>query len=521
MDHETDVETLELGVKSAKIASFVGLTQIAAMLIGGATIIVLARLLQPAEYGIYTLAYSTSIFFSAFGMSGIGHYLNKHIPVWIIRKRRNELKADLGTSFAALAAICLGATVVGVAFSGVVSEYAFHSTAYILLIDLALASIVSAQLMYLAYNALIGFKDGVGSALTYSLGTLAISSASIGLVLLGYGAYGAIGGVVLGTWIGTAIGIFFITRHSGMSLDIGNFGRRAKRILGFSLPVAASSMVATFMNSFSILLLGIFSTSVLIGSFGIAYRIGTLVVAALGFIGSVLVQMFASALESKKSASKIKEMYNYSIYFGTVIVAPVLAYFIVMSHAFVISVFPAYKSSLIYTPAISISLFLGIVWSYASSLLISMGKVKKVLRYSIITGVVQLVLLLILVPLFNAYGVIIAVYLAGSLIADYLYARYMRRELGIATELGGVYRVMAATFVFALLLIPITFVPISQTQQLIAAIIALVLVYPPLLGITKAMGARELRIIRVIGKGMPVIGGVVSAFAGYVSFFSR
>lgn len=521
IDYEMDAETLELGVRSAKVASLVALTQIASIIISGVMVLVLARLLQPTLYGIYTLAYSISMFFSAFGMSGIGHYLNKYIPMWVARRRRKELERDLGASFAVVFAISVVAVLIGVSLSGFVSAYVFHSASYIPLVDLALLSIVFAPLMYLSYNALIGFRDGIGSAITYSVGNLVIAAASIILVLLGYGAFGAIAGLIIGSVVGIIAGAFFILKHSAIRLGISDLGQRAVRILAFSLPVASSTILQVLMNSFSILFLGVFSSAVIIGSFGVSYRIGTIVVTAVGFISSVLVQMFASALEGRKSAEKVGKLYNYSIYFGAVLTVPVAVYLIVLSRAFVNALFPAYTSSLLYTPAVVISLLVGMIGIYASSLAISTGRVNKVLKYAVVTTIAQLALLLVLVPLVNAYGVILATYLGGSVVSNWLFVRYMRKEFRIRTELGKVYRVVLAGFLLALLLVPAAVVPRAPTVQLVAGVLAIMVLYPPLLGITGAMRSDEIKLLRAIGTSTPGLGSVVSVAASYISIFAR
>ncbi len=521
MEIEEDIETLELGVKSAKVASLVALTQIASIVISGIMLIVLARLLQPTLYGIYTLAYSVSVLFSAFGLSGVGHYLNKHIPMWIARRKRDELQKDLGASYLIVFSISALAAVVGIGFSGVISTYAFHSTSYMPLIALSLVSILFTQLVYLSYNALIGFKDGVGSSLTYSLWNVAVAVASISLVVLGYGVFGAILGIILGSIVGIIAGLYFILKHSRMKFEVIGMGKRAKKILSFSLPVAAAAIVPGLLNNFSVLFLGVFSTAAIIGSFGVSYRIGTIVITAAGFIASVLVQMFASALESKNSRKKISKLYNYSIYFGTMITVPVAVYLIVLSRPFVISLFPAFRSSLLYTPTLAISLLIGMIGIYASALAISNGDVHKVFKYAAITGVVQLLLLLALVPLINAYGIIIGVYLAGSLVSDYLYINYMKRDLHIETEISSIYRMLLASVILALVLAPINFLPISQTLQLVVGGLAIIVVYPILLGITKALGTEQLKLLRAIGQRTPGIGGVVTLLTNYMAFFVR
>jgi O-antigen/teichoic acid export membrane protein len=521
MDKQTEAETLKLGVKSAKVASLVGLTHIVSMIIGAFTLIVLARLMQPAQYGVYTLAYSVSLLFSAFSLSSVGSYLNKYIPLWTARKRKDEIGKDLGTSFMALIATNIVAIAIGIVLSGFIAANVFHSAAYTPLIYLALVGVIFTQLMYLSYNTLIGFRDGVGTAITYSAGNIAIAAGSIALVLMGFGAYGAIAGMVIGTAFGSFVGLYFITRHSKMKFSVDSFGPRARRILGFSLPIAAASMIPFFINNFSILLLGFFSSAAIIGSFGIAYKIGSIATTATGFIGSVLVQMFSSAIESRKAMEKVSKLYNYSIYFGALIAVPIAVYLIVFSHAVVGSLFPAYKSSLLYTPAVTVSLLIGVIGVYATALLMSMGKVMKVIKYSVITGIAQTALLLLLVPLLNVYGLIISVYLAGSLLTNYLYVHYMRNNLKIETMLGGVYRVIAAGAILSVALALITIIPVSETQQLLIGIVATILGYPLFLGLMKAVGKEEMRLIEAIGESTRALRGTVNWLASYISFFAR
>ncbi len=518
---DADAETLEIGVSSAKVASLVAVTQVVVTAISGVMLIVLARLLQPASYGVYTLAYSVSLFFSAFGLAGIGHYLNKYVPLWIARKKRGELEKDLGVSFASLAGICIIAIIAGAALSGFISAYVFHSANYTSLIWIALLTILFMQLMYLCYNALIGFRDGIGAAATYTAGTLLIAIFSIGFVIRGYGVNGAFYGIIAGASAGVAIGIFYISKHSRIDVFPGDFAERARKVAGFSFPVASAFLVSVAMNNLSVLVLGAFSSAALIGSFGVAYRIGTIVNAAIFFVGSVLVQMFSSILESRKSKDKIGRLYNYSIYFGALLAVPAAAYLIALAPAFVASLFPGYRSSLLYTPAVTLSILVGIIGIYASSLVISIGKVKKVLKYAILTGAAQLILLLVLVPIMHAYGVILGVYLGGNLLSNYLYMRYMDRELKIKTNMAKVYKIIIAGVFLAAVLYPINFLPFSQTAQLVIGGIVMLIVYPALLGLTKSIGKGELRLLQKVRESSPAFRIFMPPVVSYISLFIR
>ncbi len=520
MDHETDTATLELGVKSAKVASYIGLTHVISIVVAGVALIVLARLLQPAEYGVYTLAYSVWALFSAINLAGIGQYLNKYIPVWIARKKKIELREDLGLGFVSLALMSIAVVLIGIALSGVISQYAFHSASYAGLIDLALAAVLFTQLGLLAYNALVGFKDGSASAINYDIGAIATAATSIGLVILGYGVYGAIAGLLVGGVIWLVSGFFFITRHSAISIAPSGFGKRAKRMLTFSLPLAGASMISTAVSNFSVLLLGAFSSAALLGSFGVAYKIGIIASLTAGFINGALVPMFSSAIENRHPKEQIRKLYNYSVYFGAAIGAPVAIYLIVMAGSLVRSVFPAYTSSLLYTPSITVAMLVGMISAYASSLLISMGDIKRVVKYTVIVSIVQMVLLITLVPLINAYGVILGVYLVGNLLADYLYMNHMQKRLGIRTEMRGVYKIVAASLVLGAALSVVALAPINDTLRLAIGIVVMALLYPATLGLIKAFGKGERELLVAIGRSSGLFGRAISMVVSYVSFFS-
>ena len=93
MPYESDAETMELGLSGAKLSYFFAITQIASVVISGGMVILIARMLGPASYGIYTLAYTVATFFSSFGVLGVMDYINKYIPHLQAKRKKKELHA--------------------------------------------------------------------------------------------------------------------------------------------------------------------------------------------------------------------------------------------------------------------------------------------------------------------------------------------------------------------------------------------------------------------------------------------
>jgi O-antigen/teichoic acid export membrane protein len=522
MAEEIEESALELGIKSANIASFVSVAQASAILINSLTLIAAARLLGPNDYGLYTLGFGVaSLFLSLSGIS-VGYYLHKRIPELLVAGDRKGLKEIVGDSLFLVAACSIVAMLVGFALGPVISSYAFHSASYTGLVDLALLSVVFSSLFNLEYSMLIALRSGKGAAAMFIAYNLLLSGATLGLIYLGYGVFGAIAAMTIGTVAGMIAGYALILKRVGISFAPRGIMKRIRGMLDFSIPLTVSGMLGGFVSNFSVLLLGIFTTATVVGTFGVAYRIGSGISIMLGFVGTVLIQMFSSAMAGRRSRSGLGKLYNYSIYFSVLITAPIAAFLLAFPGAFVSSIFPSYQAATIYIPALSVCLMLGIVGGSASSLAISRGKISKIFKYWMLISVVEFLLMLALVPFIGAYGVIIGLYFTGSMANNYIFARYLKREMGIDTKLGGSLRIVLASALLTALLLPINLIVVSsrvQTVQLIIGAVAVFALYPPLLVLTGAVRKREMALLTKISQNIEIFGKPLALLIAYASLF--
>ncbi|VVB76702.1 Polysaccharide biosynthesis protein [uncultured archaeon] len=476
-------------------------------------------MLDPNGYGIYTLAMGVALFFGSLCSMSFGTYLNKRMPLLLAQKKTKQIREALGDSFFLTLMTSGAAVLIGIAFSAAISGYVFHGAGYSGLINFALMSVVTLALFNLVYSALIGTGEGRWSSMAHILYNITYAAISILLVYAGYGPMGALAGMVIGPLAGTIIGTAFIAKRFGFSLKLNGMWKRARDMVSFSVPVSAAGIVSGLVSNFSIMLLGVFSVSAIVGSYGVASRIGSLISIELGFIGSVLVQMFASAIAKRKNTDVLKKLYNYSVYFGILITAPIVAYLMVLPTALVSSVFPSYIDSVFYIPAIAIGILAGIIGSYASSLVISVGDVRTFLKYSVVASAASLAATVALVPYIGAYGVIIGMVFVGSLTADVLYIRYAKDRLHIRTEYGKIARILLAGVTLAAIMLPINLIPVRATFQLIIGMAAVVLMYPPLLVKTGALGKSELSLLKRVGGRVQTFGKIVGLAVGYASMF--
>lgn len=522
MTKELGESALELGIKSANVASFITIAQALAIVINALTLVVVARMLGPSNYGLYTLGSGVAALFLSLSGISIGTYLNKRMPEMLAAGDRKGLKEMVGDSLLLVVVVSIGAMLVGFAFGPAISSYVFHNIAYTSLVDFALLSVVFAALLNLEYSMLIALRGGRGAATMFVTNNLLLAGVSIGLVSLGYGVFGAIAGMIVGPLAGMLVGFVFILRQVGMKLDLAGITKRIRAMLNFSVPLTVSGLVSGFVTNFSVLLLGIFVASDVMGAFGVALSISSGLSVMLGFVGSVLVQMFSSASAGRRSRNGLGKLYNYSIYFSALIATPVAAFLLAFPGAIVSSIFPTYSAAEGYIPVLSICLLLGIVGTSATSLMLSEGKIGKAFRYGILISAAQFVLMLALVPFAGAYGVIIGLYFTGSVASNYLCATYVKREIGVDTKLGGSLRIVLAGALLVALLLPINLIVISsrvQTVQIMIGIFAVLALYPPLLILTGAVREKELALLTKISKSIEIFGKPLGLMIAYASLF--
>ncbi len=513
--------TARLAKKTAKSASFLVVGKILSLLIQAIMFVVVARLLNPSGYGIYTLILSIAAFFSAFGSLNIGTYLNERVPFLLSRKRHTEIKVAFGDSLVAVSIPGILLFAVGSALSVFLSVYVLHSASYAYLIILGMSSIIFSLLFNTFNLILVSYSDGKNTALSLIIYSIAQAVFSIGLVVLGFGIAGAIIGYTAGLIISLIFEVLAAHRSFGISIVKENMGSRIKEMLTFSMPLTYSNIITTLVTNFSVILLGIVVLPSFVGQYGVASRIGSIIDVFAGSFAIVLIPMFAEAIHSKGLSGKIGKFFHYATYFGLLFTAPMIAYVTIFANYLITTLFtPTYSSAVLYMQLIGIGLLLSIFGSYATQLVISTRKTSKVFKYSLIVGIIETISLLILVPLLHVIGVIIAMLYIGSMATNLLFMNYLK-AMGIRTRMGQLWKVLFSNIILAASLFAfLRLLPQANRELMILAGIALsLLIYPPIIAKSGAASRKDVLILRDIVSGIPLVEKILGYLLNYTLYF--
>ena len=517
-----DVYSHDIGAKTAGLASYIFLSKVIAMLIAGLALILVARILGPSVYGVYTIAIAVAGLFGMASDFGIGTAFNKFIAEHKTLGRIEKIDELMSNGL--FASLILGVALSAAAFllSGILSSLILHSTTYTYILQLAAFMVVVGMIANALNSALVGFGKGMHFALMLMAQVVVQALVSVALALSGYGALAPILGLLLGGIAQIIYALYVILVVNRVKLVRPSLEAMGS-IFKFSLPIAATYALVTMVSSLSFMVLGAFATTVIVGNVGIASKVGTFIGAFTESIGLSLLPAFASTLATKQKKSRLNRLYNYSVHISLILSVPVLLSVALLAKQFTYTAFSSeYAIAPLYVSIVSIGVIINIVSTYTSTLLIGGNKVKGLFKSYLALTIVQLVAMFALVPAFKGIGIVILMFIVTPVASVFFFARESSRALGVKLELGKPLRIMLAGIISVAAFVPIMIAFPTNSIALLAGIaIEQIIVYPPVLSIVKGVTAGDLDVLKKITKKIPVLGIVIALLSDYSSRFAR
>ncbi len=527
-----------LGKRTARVLSAVLIGQILSIIITGITIILLARLLEPTSYGAYTFAFGYASFIDAVGGFGIGAYLSRHFSIFSYRRDKEKMMRVLSSGLFLFMVSSVLITLLALSLSGYLSNtlYAGLGIPEITLITASLM-IFFVMMQSVSMQALIGLGKGAFSSFTGVIGNAVQLVGSVGLVLYGFGVEGALAGMLAGYVVSAAAGACFVCmalrEYGPIRL---NWPRKdeLKETAGFSFPIGLNYMLNDGMQNFSILFLGFYVSKAVLGNYGAALKALAAVILLHNSINNVLLPAFSRA-KIEKAREALHQAYNRILGYSLVLILPLLVYVAVFSKpAVFLFLSNSYASAPQYLSLIIVGAIINTVSLFISNLIISRGKTLKVLKYNSVVAVVEVALLAILTPWLSAYGlavyaVIFSIFIAGSVVAIYLFIHGAGRLFGVRFDRKRIYHIFASNILLAITLAAVLFALNYVTAgsirnsvmgiELVIGLAAALLVYPAIIVLTRTLDRSDIESIGRSTERLPVISGIVKRYMRYTELF--
>lgn len=510
----SDMSAADLGSSAAGMASIIMLSKVLSVAVLGVSFIFISRMLGSSVYGIYVLATAIIGLFDAIGNFGIGSAFNKFISQY--KRNPEKVSTILSSGFLILISVGVALSLLTFIFSGPISYYALHTAEYNYIVKFIAIAILASMLFGASYPILIGIGDRREAAISVLTEALVQGVLSVGLIVLGFGVLGPIIGLIAGYLSSFFVTIFFLKLKRVYKLVIPSKAD-LRQIFHFSLPIAVSNIFNTLAGNLSTVVLGILTTTIVLGNFGIASKINYIFDIILGSISLSLLSAFAIASSTKKNKSRLGVMYSYSLFIAVVFIAPVIFYMALFSTPLVNLLFGfTYKVAPLYISLISIGVLINFSASLASTMLMSINKVKQIMKNNIIISIIEIAIMPFAIYKLGGEGLIILLFLVAPVVNNFLFLRSAHRYIKFNINIWKISRVVISALVSAgMAFAVLQFLQFGSLFRVIAGIVIIAFVYPLFITVFRGAEDQDLENIKKFTKDIPVVRQFMSLIILY------
>ncbi len=519
-NESSDMSAANLGSSTAGMASIIMLSKVLSVAILGISFIFIARMLGSSVYGIYVLATAIIGLFDAIGNFGIGSAFNKFISQY--REDPKKVSAILSSGFVILISVGMLLSLLTFIFSEPISYYALHTAEYNYIVKFVSVAILASMLFGASYPILIGLGDRREAAISVLTEALVQGALSIGLIALGLGVLGPIIGLVVGYLSSFFVTLGFLKLKKVYKLALPTKAD-LKQIFNFSLPIAVSNIFNTIAGNLSTIILGVLTTTIILGNFGVAYKINYIFDIVLGSISLSLLSSFAIASSTKRNRSKLGMMYSYSLFITALFISPVIFYTAMFSTPIVHLIFgTTYKLAPLYISLISIGVLINFSASLASTMLMSINKVKQIMKNNIILSIIEIAIMPFAIYWLGGEGLIILLFLVAPVINNFLFLRSAHKYIKFNIDIWKIFRVIASALVSAFLAFGILqFLQFGYLFQVLASILIVALVYPLIITIFRGTEEQDINNIKKFTEAVPIVRQFISLVIIYMQAITK
>ena len=466
--------------------------------------IILGIYILQSDYGLYTIALIPATTFLLFQDLGIGSALTRHCAKCRAANNETDLLKTIKASLIFEFVIGIVLTLTLLFSSSYIASVIFQQPQSQSLIALASITVLSSAIAVVPASVFVAFDRLNLSVIVVLVVALTQSILAPLLVFLGFGALGALIGYTIGIVVDLILSLgllyFSIIKKLPPSKTSGlNFVSTLKPLLNFGLPYAASTILSGLGLQFLSFMMAHYCDISTIGDYRVAVNFTVLLTFFSVPITTVLLPAF-SKIDAVKESDLLKSAFKASAKYASFILVPATFALIVLANPIIGTLYgnkwveaPFFLGLLVIT-----NLFVLIGNLSITSLLLSFGRTKLLLKTNIIFLLMAIVLGFTIIPTFGMVGVLVVPiisFIPGILILVALIYRNYR----VIVDLKNSLRILIASLT-ALILTYVVELSINSSflLKLIVGTVLFVSTYvisAPLLGAINRTDIENLKII--------------------------
>ncbi|ADV64746.1 oligosaccharide flippase family protein [Desulfurococcus mucosus] len=472
--------------------------------------ILIARLLGPEGYGIYSLVLTVPAIVGPLIGLGIGQAVTRYVAMLGSEGKGCDASMYIRVALIFEASLGLVAMVLVFLCSDLVAMYMLGRPGIGSLVGLVSPLVLTGSIIGICDGVFLAFLKTKYSALVKSLQAL-VKLALSPLLALSLGVMGALGGNVASYIVATIASLALLasacrTLGSNNKATSVGYVEALRSMISYAYPLYLPTLLGFLIGRVIFVLTAHFVSDYELGNYSVAQNLYSPISMATSAIGSSLFAVF-SGLDPGRESREVAEVFRASVKYSTVLMVPAIAMAILFSRDLVVLVYGLdYEAAPLYLALTATgALGVGLGAYVLGGLFAGIGKTQEVFRSWIVNTLVSLPLTLILLPRLGMVGAIVAGLIGGYASTVYLLMR-AKIEAGVSIGAKEIARVYVSAAISALATLPVLYVEIHEVLRVILASIIYVASYAIILPLLGALKEDEVSIlVNVARRSGPVL----------------
>jgi PST family polysaccharide transporter len=469
--------------------------------------IIIATLLIPEDLGLYSIAVNAPNLISNFRDWGVNTAMIKYSAQYNSEGDIAKVKSVFVSGIVFELILGISLTLVSFFLSDFLAVIMQRPTIGPL-IQISSLVVLSTALMNAATAAFTGLERMHLNSIMLIIQSVVKTGLVIGLIALGLGTFGAVIGFSSAFMIAGIVGAL-LTYTVYRSLPKANTGKlellkTIKTMLRYGFPVSIGTIITGFLTYFYIWVIAFFVTdNALIGNYTIAQNF---VVLISFFATPVTTMMFPafSKLNAEKDGGTLKNVFQYSVKYASLIVLPVTVMVMSLAHPAIGTIFGnKYPDAPLFLALLSIIyLYTAIGNLSLGNLIGGQGYTKFGLKVTLLTIALGFPLSLIFTSQLGIVGLIVASSIV-AVPAMLIYLRFAKRKFGVTVDWASSAKIVFSSAAAGLLtFLSVSVMPFSYPIQLLLGVVIFVLSFVAIAILTRTITAADIANVREIVRAL-------------------
>ncbi len=478
--------------------------------------VLVGRLLGPDGFGLYTLAHVAPAYAYPIASLGIPSALTRFAAKYRAEGSQQKAQSFIYSMTILGLLVSLGVVALMLPLSNFLAVQLFKRPVLGAIIPIALISVLGQSLHNNSVSAFQGLERMDRFALLQILQAVSKLALQIILVLAGFSVLGAVLGNTISYFVPAILAFSMIAIMYGRLLPT-NWTSDVRDALRYSSPLFLGGVVASLVGPFQYTILASFATNSVVGGYGAAINLSTLITLFVFPISIVLFPTFSRLAADPK---RLIEAYGASVRYSGLFIVPITVLTISLSSPAVSAVYGrAYNFAGGFLALMVLPYLLASVGSISQGYLLSgIGKTKMVMLASLAGSLASIGTTPFLALYFGVYGLIIAS-IVGQVLAFLISWRMVSQTLRSNVELPEVWRLYAASAIGALVAFPVSLLPLHPVLIALLGAGVFIVVLIPAMVWTKAVTRSDLLFLQSNFKGVKPFSYFIGFIARYFALF--